>query len=89
MIRTRKIRINKYDRVILDEKYFRRLENFNGDITACRRWLFDLLTALNQIDSDLAKEINKVVNGRGMDGWKWEHEGRKDMGVWKKYHSEL
>ena len=75
--------------VILEEKYFRRLEKFNGDTAAYRGWLFDLVMVLNQIDSELAKEVNKVIAECGQLGEKWDHSGRMDDGIWEKYHSEL
>ena len=47
--------------VLLDEKYFRRLNKFTGEANAYRSWLFDLVMVLNQIDSELADQVNKVV----------------------------
>ena len=34
--------------VVLDEKYFRRMEKFEGDPSKFRGWLFDLLVAIGQ-----------------------------------------
>ena len=75
--------------VVLDEKCFRRLGKFKRDNTLCRSWLFDLLMAFNQNDSELAKEVNKVINECEGEGEKWEHDGKVEPGIWKKYHSEL
>ena len=75
--------------VALDEKHFRRLDKFSGEAALYRGWLFDLVMALNQIDPDLAKEVNKVVSECGSEGEKWEHFGRMDEEIWQKYHSEL
>ena len=33
---------NDYQKVILDEKYFRRMEVFDGDRSRFRGWIFDL-----------------------------------------------
>ena len=54
--------------VLLDEKYFRRLDKFSGDASAYRGWIFDLVMVLNQIDPDLAKEVNKVIGECGNEG---------------------
>ena len=75
--------------VIPDEKYSRRLDKLSGDTTLYRSWVFDLTVALNQLDPDLAKEGNNVLNERGNEREKWEHEGKVDPVIWEKYHSEL
>ena len=47
------------------------------------------MMVLNQIDSGLAKEVNKVIVGCGSEGDKWEHEGKMDPDIWERYHNEL
>ena len=37
----------------LDEKYFRRVDKFDGDRSKFRGWLFDLIEAINQINPEL------------------------------------
>ena len=71
--------------MVLDEKYFRRLKAFNGDVSEYRGWLFDLITVLNQIDSAVAEEIKKVLKGCEYDGQNWDHHGRMDQALWEKY----
>ena len=80
---------SKGSSVMLDEKYFRRLDKFNGDIELHRGWSFDPVMALNQLDSSLSKEINKVLGACGNEGEKWDHEGRMDPDIWERYHNEL
>ena len=50
---------NTSPRVVLDEKYFRRVDKFNGDVQKLRGWMFDLLVAIGQVDKDLAKKGSK------------------------------
>ena len=47
--------------VVLDEKYFRRVDKFTGEASMYRGWLFDLVMTLNQIDTELSDQVNKVV----------------------------
>eukprot|EP00973_Karenia_brevis_P073056 10145479-Karenia_brevis.AAC.1 len=37
------------------------MEKFGGDVVKYRGWLFDLRTALGQVDKGLAEEIAKVI----------------------------
>ena len=53
-------------KVVLDEKYFRRIDKFEGDFGKFRGWLFDLLVAVGQVDDRLGKEIKNII-GRGLD----------------------
>ena len=71
--------------MVLDEKYFRQLKAFNGDVSEYRGWLFDLIMVLNQIDSAVAEEINKVLKECGSDGQNWDCHGRMDQALWEKY----
>eukprot|EP00973_Karenia_brevis_P002143 290348-Karenia_brevis.AAC.1 len=43
-------------KVILDEKYFRRMEKFSGDMGSYRMWMFNITVALGQIDGKLSDE---------------------------------
>eukprot|EP00973_Karenia_brevis_P025049 3453419-Karenia_brevis.AAC.1 len=47
-------------KVVLDEKYFRRIDKYAGDSTQLRMWIFNLKVALGQVDSDLAQEVSKI-----------------------------
>eukprot|EP00973_Karenia_brevis_P056416 7847874-Karenia_brevis.AAC.1 len=48
-------------KVVLDEKYFRRIDKYVGDSTQFRMWIFNLKVALGQVGSDLAQEISKIL----------------------------
>ena len=75
--------------VILDEKYFRRVDKFDGDLSKFRGWLFDLLVSIGQVDSELAKEL-KVLLSRGLDeSWDPERDVGLSMLIYEKYASEL
>ena len=50
--------------VHLDEKYFRRVDKFDGDPNKYRGWIFELVVALGQVDGDLQKVIEKLVMGK-------------------------
>ena len=43
----------KESKVILEERYFRRMEQFGGDLSRLRGWTFDLLVAIGQVDKGL------------------------------------
>ena len=48
-------------RTVLDERLFRRVPVFNGDLSRCRGWLFDLLVALGTADRAFANEIRRFM----------------------------
>ena len=48
-------------RVVLDEKYFCRIDKFDGDLNKCKGWLFDLLVVLGQVDRQLSIAIQCVA----------------------------
>ena len=54
-----------------------------------RGWLFDLIMVLNQLDSSLSEEINKVLETCGNEGERWDHVGNMGLDIWEKYHNEL
>ena len=51
-------------RVILDQKYFQRVDKFEGNPAKFKSWIFDLLTSIGSIDSDLAKDLRKLLKDR-------------------------
>eukprot|EP00973_Karenia_brevis_P046401 6433833-Karenia_brevis.AAC.1 len=59
--------------VTFEEKYFRRIEKFNGDPAECKGWMFDLKVAVGQVDWDLVNEISKTIrrndNNRFSERW--------------------
>ena len=51
-------------RVILDTKYFQRVDKFEGNPAKFKSWIFDLLTQIGSIDSELAKDLRKLLKDR-------------------------
>eukprot|EP00973_Karenia_brevis_P011175 1511799-Karenia_brevis.AAC.1 len=45
------------ERVTLEEKYFRRMSKFGGEMSQFRMWMFNLGVALGTVDRKLAEEI--------------------------------
>ena len=67
-------------KVILDEKYFRRIPIFNGGQSEYRPWMFQLLTAIGQVDRELLKEIKALLKRyKGPDPSKWKPSSDPDM----------
>ena len=69
----------------LDEKYFRRMDKFEG-------WLFDLIVAMGQADGNLQKQIEgltkqEVVKEVSLENWHPTRHVQKD--IYDKYHVEL
>ena len=60
------------NRVVLEEKYFRRVEKFDGEPTKFRGWIFNLLVSIGQVDEQLGKEL-KLVFSKGHDE-NWDPE---------------
>ena len=52
---------HKGNRVVLEEKYFRRMDKFDGDLGNFRAWIFDLEVTLGSIDSELDKTVGALV----------------------------
>eukprot|EP00973_Karenia_brevis_P049041 6802003-Karenia_brevis.AAC.1 len=77
----------------LEEKYFRRIEKFNGDPSQFRTWLFNVKVSLGQVDQGLAEEINKVLSRedrkRFPPDWDPAKDDQVDKGIYDKYHMEL
>ena len=45
----------------LDERFFRRIDKFDGDVGKFRSWVFDLVVVLGQVDRDLSEEVKKLM----------------------------
>ena len=45
----------------MDEKYFRRVDKFEGDQTKFRSWLFDFQVATQQVDPKLGRAIDYLI----------------------------
>ena len=82
-------------RVVLDEKYFRRVDKFTGDSAKFRGWYFDLMVNIGQVDRDLSAALEKMVtrwnSGNQKEVAKWDpvlHGEIKDD-LYRKYSGEL
>ena len=79
-------------RVVLDEKYFRRIKQFEGDSKLpLRTWLFDFLVAIGQLDDNLAAELKSLCRrGASLDE-KWDpaSDTQLDQLVYERYKGEL
>ena len=80
--------------VHLDEKYFRRVDKFDGDPSKYRGWIFELVVALGQVDGDLQKVVERLVMGKEDVVGKgsvetWRTEDHIDREMHRKYSSEL
>eukprot|EP00973_Karenia_brevis_P082649 11456356-Karenia_brevis.AAC.1 len=52
----------KKKRVVLDEKHFRRMDKFTGEVSQFRMWMLNLGVVLGQVDGDLAEEVRKIMS---------------------------
>ena len=59
----------KGDRVKLEEKYFRRMDLFEGDRTRFRNWIFDLGIAVGFVDRHLSEALNRMMTGLKDNQW--------------------
>ena len=53
---------DKNARVILDERHFRRVKEFDGDRTKYRSFLFEIFTIIGRLDKRLADELESLIN---------------------------
>ena len=74
---------NQMAKVVLDEKYFRRVDKFDGDLSKFRGWLFDLLVAIGQIDRDLAVELKTMLKRDLDDKWDPELDADVDLQIFE------
>ena len=80
---------DKRNRVVLEEKYFRRVTAFEGDFAKFRGWLFDLSVAIGQVDKELAGELERLVKTSDQDKWRPEEDRFLRRDLYDKYKSEL
>ena len=73
-------------RVVLEEKHFRRVDKFDGDMAKFRGWVFDLTVAIGQIDKVLCRDLKDVLSVKREEEWDPELE---HYNTYEKYHSEL
>jgi len=77
------------DRATLDERYFRRVDKFDGDIKNYVAWRFDFLVALGQADMKLVDQINHMIRLPGSKkidkDWDTVRDGQIDREVYQTY----
>ena len=80
-------------RVILDERNFRRVDKFEGDMSKFRSWKFDLGVAIGQLDNPLAEKMDALVRGfpdeMAPEQWDPNVHGGLDIPTYEKYRGEL
>ena len=54
-------------KVYLDEKYFRRVDKFDGDVSRFRGWMFDLMVAIGQVDNKLSDCLMRMLARKQQD----------------------
>ena len=50
-----------FNKVQLDEKYFRRMKTFDGTISKFKEWNFDLLVTLGKVEEKLTAGLKKMI----------------------------
>ena len=50
--------------VILNRKYFQLVDKFDGNPAKFLSWIFDLITALESVDLELAKDLKELLKAR-------------------------
>ena len=76
-------------RVVLEEKYFRRMDKFEGDMAKFRGWVFDLGVAIGGVDEKLSKTLERLGRYEDKDKWEPEQEGQAFQEIHEKYKGEL
>ena len=79
----------KRNGVSLEEKYFRRVQAFEGEFAKFRGWLFDLNVVIGQVDKDLAGELERLVKTTDQDKWKPEEDRFLNRDLYRRYKGEL
>ena len=59
----------KGDRVKLEEKYFRRMDLFEGDRSKFRNWIFDLTVAVGLVDRHLSEALTNMMSQVRDEHW--------------------
>ena len=83
-------------RVVLDEKYFRRIDKFDGDVAKYRGWIFELEVILGQVDDKLGMFVRKLLSKKDLPDIKEMNlkmevesmDGELD-GISEKYSAEM
>ena len=80
-------------RCILEEKNFRRIERFDGEVSKFRTWKFDLAMAIGQVDSKFAVVLDDWLSkvDSEVTGLKWnpKEDSHLDRVYYDKYTADL
>ena len=76
-------------RMMSEEKYSRRLEKFEGDVTKFRGWMFDMGVAIGFVDKGLSEEFHILAKYEDGDRWNPDNDGRLSRDIYEKYQAEL
>jgi hypothetical protein len=79
----------KFKGPALDEKHFRRMDKFEGDVGKFRSWIFDLEVALGSIDSELGKVVKALLRENIPDPSEANMDQNLDQDTQDKYSTEL
>ena len=79
----------KGNRVVLEEKYFRRMDKFGEDLGKFRSWIFDLEAALGSIDSELGKTVRALLREHIPDPSEANMDQALDQETQDSYPTEL
>ena len=85
----------KYKSNKLDERYFRKMDKFDGDQTKYRMWRYDLLVCIGQVDHPLCNEIKSMLGKAGEttgvlpEKWDPVEDGMIPLTMYEKYAGEL
>eukprot|EP00973_Karenia_brevis_P069904 9719520-Karenia_brevis.AAC.1 len=81
------------NRAKLEEKYFRRIEKFDGNIKELRGWMFNIEVALGQVDKELSNLVREIIRRddiqRFPDSCNPREDHLIDRVIYDKYSSEL
>ncbi len=79
-------------RTVLDERLFRRVPLFGGDLSKYRGWFFDLVVAIGTADFGLASELKRLMRDmlkpeklgdqNNVELWTDLDDPELDMGMW-------
>ena len=76
-------------KIILDERYFRKLSVYDGSPEKFRGWVFQLTSSIGCVDGSLAKEVRELLS-RGLDdSWDPKEDNEIDEYLYHQYREEL
>ena len=76
-------------KVVLDERYFRKLPNFTGLPEKFRGWLFQLMVNVGSVDGELSKELKRLLAEGHDDNLDPDQENNLDEYLYEAYKEEL